>query len=102
MMDSNNILVEVAYATADRQQINKLLVKKGTTAKEAVIKSDIIKIFPEIDLDNLELGIFSKKTSLDTELKEKDRVEIYRPLLADPKESRKKRASKAKETKENK
>ena len=69
-------------------------VKPGTTLIEAVRLSGIKEQFPEIDLDGGKFGIFSKISKADTVLREKDRVEIYRPLIADPKESRRKRAQK--------
>ena len=94
MADEKTIPVEVAYAKPEQQMIIPLQVKPGTTAIEAIRLSGIVKYFPEIDLDNSKLGIFSKISKPDMVLREKDRVEIYRPLIADPKESRRKRAEK--------
>ena len=97
------ITVEVAYAQPQRQRIISLQVPEGSTALEAVKRSGIVRDFPEIDPDTADMGIFSKNMDgkalplpADYQLKEKDRVEIYRPLLADPKEVRAKRAAKAK------
>ncbi len=99
MAESKTILVEVAYAKPDKQVILPLQVKPGTQLIEAVKLSGILEQFPEIDLEKSKLGIFSKVSKPDTVLREKDRVEIYRPLIADPKESRRKRADKKAEAK---
>lgn len=88
------MLVEVAYARPDQQVILKVDVEEGATVNEAIVISGILDQFPEIDLDKNKVGIFGKITRLDQNLREKDRVEIYRPLIADPKASRKKRAEK--------
>lgn len=86
--------VEVAYARPDAQLIIPLEVAPGTTVQQAIELSGILEQFPEIDLAQNKVGIFGKITRGDTELRERDRVEIYRPLIADPKESRRRRASK--------
>ncbi len=86
--------IEVAYALADEQTILTLTVADNTTVKEAIIKSNISKKYPQINLENDKVGIFGKITTLDNVLRAKDRIEIYRPLIADPKEARKKRAKK--------
>jgi len=90
------MIVEVAYALADKQNLISLEVKEGTTLKEAIEASGILEIYNQIDLSKQQVGIFSKFASLDTVLREKDRVEIYRPLVADPKEVRKERAAQVK------
>ena len=90
------MIVEVAYALADKQSLSSLEVKEGTTLKEAIEASGILEIYNQIDLSKQQVGIFSKFASLDTVLREKDRVEIYRPLVADPKEVRKERAAQVK------
>lgn len=90
------ITVEVAYALPERQIIIPLKVTRGTTAETAVAASGIIKKFPEIDLARNKIGIFGKLARLDTVLRHMDRVEIYRPLIADPKEIRKQRAAEGK------
>lgn len=84
--------VEVAYARHERQLIVKLSVANGTTARQAVELSGIAAEFPEIDLAHLQLGVFGKAVREDAVLREHDRVEIYRPLIADPKEVRRRRA----------
>ena len=94
MAESNKIQVEVAYAKLDEQVIIPLDVDAGTTLEEAIQQSGILELYPEIDLTKNKTGIFGKIAKADTELREKDRVEIYRPLIADPKESRRKRAEK--------
>jgi putative ubiquitin-RnfH superfamily antitoxin RatB of RatAB toxin-antitoxin module len=93
---SNQILVEVAYAKPDVQVIIPLFVDAGTTLEQAVQQSGVLDDFPEIDLNKNKVGIFSKIAKKDTVLREKDRVEIYRPLIADPKEVRKQRAAEGK------
>ena len=90
------MIVEVAYALADKQSLISLEVKEGATLKEAIEASGILEIYNQIDLSKQQVGIFSKFASLDTVLREKDRVEIYRPLVADPKEVRKERAAQVK------
>jgi putative ubiquitin-RnfH superfamily antitoxin RatB of RatAB toxin-antitoxin module len=87
--------VEVAYALPQVQRVLTLEIPTGTTAKQAIELSGILQIFPEIDLSLQAIGIFSEKISLDTVLNAGDRVEIYRPLLIDPKEARFKRVNEA-------
>lgn len=98
------IAVEVAYALPDKQKIISLQVSPGITARQAVRESNIVAVFPEIDVDAATLGIFSHTlgtkgmpSAEDYVLKPMDRVEIYRPLIVDPKEVRKQRAAKARE-----
>lgn len=93
MSQQNEITVEVAYALPEEQLIVPIKVQAGTTAEQAIYASGIIKKFPNIDLSANKIGIFGKATRLDTVLRHLDRVEIYRPLIADPKEVRKQRAA---------
>jgi putative ubiquitin-RnfH superfamily antitoxin RatB of RatAB toxin-antitoxin module len=93
---SNEILVEVAYALPQQQLIIQLKVPEGATAEQAVQQSGILQKFPDIDLAQNKLGIFGKLVKSDTLLRERDRVEIYRPLIADPKEVRRQRAAEGK------
>ena len=93
MEAKQNFDVEVVYGLVNKQSLLRINVKEGCTALEAVQLSNIQGEFPEIDMDNLKLGIFSKACTADQILKSGDRVEIYRPLLADPKEIRKRRAA---------
>ena len=95
-MMPNEILIEVAYALSNKQLIIPIKVKTGTTAEEAIKTSGIIKKFPEIDLGLNQIGIFGKLTQLDHVMRERDRIEIYRPLIADPKEIRRQRAAEGK------
>ena len=97
MADFDLITVEVAYALPHKQKIIALLVEPGTTALQAVERSEMVKFFPEIDVANLTLGIFGESLgskSASYVLQEGDRVEIYRPLAVDPKDARRKRAAK--------
>lgn len=87
---------EVAYATKEKQVILVVSSDQAMTAMDAVNASGILQAFPEIDAENLKLGIFGKVTKADVTLQPGDRVEIYRPLIADPKEARKKRAAQGK------
>lgn len=100
MSEQDQIEVEVAFAEPKKQLIVPLLVKPGTTAGEAITLSNIADEFPDYDMDSLNIGIFSKACKREQVLKEYDRVEIYRPLIADPKEVRKRRAAEAKAKKE--
>ena len=90
------MIVEVAYALPDKQSLVSLEVEEGTTIIEAIEASGILDTYDQIDLTRDKVGIFSKFATLDTVLREKDRVEIYRPLIADPKKVRKERAAKGK------
>lgn len=88
--------VEVAYARPDRQEIVTIDVPEGTTALEAVKMSGITDIFPEIDAEAIDMGVFGKviKKPADHPVREGDRVELYRPLKIDPKQARLNRARK--------
>jgi uncharacterized protein len=86
--------VYVCYATPEREFTHPMQVAPGTTIGQAIEQSGVLLAFPEINLVTQPVGIYAKKKTLDTELRERDRIEIYRPLLADPKDSRRKRAAK--------
>jgi hypothetical protein len=88
--------IEVVYALPDEQILLKRSVPKGTTVAGAIHSSGLLDKHPEIDLDKSKLGIFGKLTKADTVLRDKDRIEIYRPLIADPKEVRRRRAEEGK------
>jgi putative ubiquitin-RnfH superfamily antitoxin RatB of RatAB toxin-antitoxin module len=90
------IMVEVAYALPEEQVIISIKVPIIFNVQQAIEKSGIQKQFSDIDLTNNKVGIFGKQTSLDHPLKDRDRIEIYRPLILDPKEMRRKRAAKKK------
>ena len=94
MADAKQINVELAYAKPEAQVLLSLSVDEGTTLAQAIEQSGVLKKFPEINLAENKVGIFGKIAAADTVLREKDRVEIYRPLIADPKASRRKRAEK--------
>ena len=89
------ISVEVAYATAEAQVIVPLQAHPGITVEEAIRRSRIQERFAEIDLTRQKVGIFSRPVELTQRLRHKDRVEIYRPLIADPKERRRRRAARS-------
>ncbi len=82
--------IEVVYGLPDRQALYRLQVADGTTARQAVLQSPVLQDFPDADI-HAPIGIFGKIVKDDTVLQEYDRVELYRPLLADPKEARRKR-----------
>jgi putative ubiquitin-RnfH superfamily antitoxin RatB of RatAB toxin-antitoxin module len=88
--------VEVAYARPDEQVILALAVPAGSTIEDAIRRSSLLERFPEIDLASNKVGVFGKVVKLDQTLVQGDRVEIYRPLIADPKEARKQRAAEGK------
>jgi len=90
------ILVEVAYARPDEQVILTVEAEPGITVEQAVEQSGVLTQFPEIDQSKAKFGIFGKLAKKDAVLHEGDRVEIYRPLIAGPKEARKKRAAEGK------
>ena len=83
--------IEVVYGLPDKQVLKKLNVQNGCTAREAVCQSGLDEIFSELDLQTAPLGIFGKSVKDETLLRDKDRIESYRPLLIDPKEARRKR-----------
>lgn len=89
----NKILVEVAFATPEKQMIIECRVQPGTSPRDAARLSGIDRHFPDIDLDNSDLGVFGKAVPENYALQDGDRIEIYRPLIADPKEIRRQRAA---------
>jgi len=100
MEEVSRIKIEVVYALPNQQVAVRLDVPEGTTVAEAVMLSQLLEKFPDIKLDGQnKLGIFGRLTKPDTALRQGDRVEIYRPLLADPKEVRKRRAAEGKKMK---
>jgi len=90
---NERIDVEVAYARPDEQVILALQVPDGSTIEDAIRRSGVLERFLEIDLATNKVGVFGKVAKLDQPLVAGDRVEIYRPLIADPKEARKQRAA---------
>jgi putative ubiquitin-RnfH superfamily antitoxin RatB of RatAB toxin-antitoxin module len=93
-MMPDEILVEIAYALPEEQVIISIKVPTIFNVQQAIEKSGIQKKFPSIDLSKNKVGIFGKKTTLDHTLNDRDRIEIYRPLILDPREMRRKRAAK--------
>lgn len=93
---SNQIKVEVVYGRQDRQKVVTVTLNEGATLREAVERSGLLAEFPEIDLAKNKLGIWNKLAKPDAVVRDKDRLEIYRPLIADPKEVRKQRAAEGK------
>lgn len=92
MQNDKEITVEVAYATATNQRIITVKIEEGATIEKVIDCSGILEIFPEIDLLKQKVGIFSKPKKLTDLVSDGDRVEIYRSLLIDPKEARRRRA----------
>ncbi len=90
------IHVEVIYALPHEQRVLSQVVSKNLTVEEIITHSGILELYPEIDLKNNKVGVYGRHVKLDAKVRDKDRIEIYRPLLADPKEIRRKRAEQAK------
>jgi putative ubiquitin-RnfH superfamily antitoxin RatB of RatAB toxin-antitoxin module len=99
MGNGEKIRVEVAYARPDTQWLIPLEVALGTQLEQAIRLSGILEKCPEIDLSTNKVGIFGKLSTLERRLQQGDRVEIYRPLVADPKQARKRRALNEKQRK---
>lgn len=93
---TEKIDVEVVYALPHEQVLLRLKVEQGATVGEAIKLSGVLDKHPEIDLAKNKIGIFGKLCKADTALRDRDRVEIYRPLIADPKEVRRQRAEEGK------
>jgi putative ubiquitin-RnfH superfamily antitoxin RatB of RatAB toxin-antitoxin module len=92
----SNITVEVAYALPGEQLILSLEINSDCTVEDAIKRSGILEAYPQIDLSSDKIGVFGKMCKLTATLRHKDRVEIYRKLIADPKESRRQQAEKQK------
>jgi len=104
MSDLNkNIKVEVVYALPEEQPLLTVYTSAQATIKEVIIKSGILKHYSELEQQfesgKVDIGIFGKMAKMDQTVRDKDRIEIYRPLIADPKEVRKKRAAEGKRLK---
>ncbi|MFC5461000.1 RnfH family protein [Massilia niabensis] len=93
-MASEMLEVVLCYATARAEFLHTMQVAPGTTIGQAIEGSGVLLAFPDINLVTQPVGIFAKKKTLDTTLRDRDRIEIYRPLVADPKDSRRRRAAK--------
>ena len=93
---SETLAVEVCYALPDKQEIVAVKLPEGATLQQALEASGLLAKHPEIDIKKNKFGVYAKLSKLDSVLRDRDRVEIYRPLIADPKEVRKQRAAEGK------
>ncbi|WP_186407617.1 RnfH family protein [Candidatus Accumulibacter aalborgensis] len=93
---SEMLAIEVIYALPTKQPLISLKLPPGSTVRQAIDASGLLPKYPEIDLAKNKIGVFARLTKLDAPLRDHDRVEIYRPLIADPKEVRKQRAAEGK------
>ncbi|GAK86904.1 UPF0125 protein yfjF [Vibrio ponticus] len=84
------------YALPHEQRVFTLVVNKAMKVEEIIAQSGVLELYPEIDLKENKVGVYSRNVRLDATVRDGDRIEIYRPLLADPKEIRRKRAEEAK------
>lgn len=96
-MPNSHFEIEITYALPSKQTLLSIRVGPNTTVEEAIEQSGILQLHSDINLSENKVGIWYKVTKLTTVLKPDDRIEIYRPMTADPKEARKLRALKAKE-----
>jgi uncharacterized protein len=88
MANPDSVQVEVVFAAPETQAVVALTLEPGATVHDAIIRSGLLQKFPGIDLVRQRVGIFGRTVSLDTNVKDGDRVEIYRPLTRDPKQAR--------------
>jgi putative ubiquitin-RnfH superfamily antitoxin RatB of RatAB toxin-antitoxin module len=94
-MELNKLItIEIVYASVQKQKLLTMQVEEGTTIEVAIDRSGILELFPEIDLTKQKVGVFSQPRKLTDVVREGDRVEIYRPLVIDPKEARRRRVKK--------
>lgn len=89
------VVVEVAYALPQKQYLQCVTLEEGATVEQAILASGILALRDDIDLAKNKVGIYSRPVKLQDVVQDGDRVEIYRPLIADPKELRRQRAEKA-------
>ncbi|MEJ5074296.1 RnfH family protein [Enterobacter ludwigii] len=92
---SAKLTVEVVYALPEKQYLHKVSLEEGATVEQAIVASGLMRLRPEIDLTSNKVGIWSRAVKLQDTVHDGDRVEIYRPLIADPKALRRQRAEKA-------
>lgn len=95
MSASAKIVVEVAYALPEKQYLQRVTLQQGATVEEAIRASGLLELRTDIDLSKNKVGIYSRPVKLADVLQDGDRVEIYRALIADPKELRRQRAEKS-------
>ncbi|WP_416260764.1 RnfH family protein [Gibbsiella quercinecans] len=91
-----DIRVEVVYALPERQYLRTVTLAQGSSVEQAIRASGLLELRSEIDLSANKVGIYSRPAKLGDDVNDGDRVEIYRPLIADPKELRRQRAERAK------
>lgn len=96
MENPENISIEVVYPLPHEQLLMALEVPDGSSIREGILASGVLDRYPELNIDTLEAGVFGKLAKLDQPLRARDRIEIYRPLIADPKAVRKQRAAEGK------
>lgn len=92
---SRNIQVEVAYALPEKQYLRQITLPEGSSVEQAIIASGLLTLRSDIDLKKNKVGIYSRAVKLTDTVHDGDRVEIYRPLIADPKELRRQRAERS-------
>lgn len=98
---SEKIVVEVVYAYPERYFLKKLTLENPITIQNAIVQSGVLEKYTEIDLRQNKVGIFSRLAKLTDVVENGDRIEIYRPLVADPKEIRRKKAEEQAKIKKN-
>ncbi|QKN80814.1 RnfH family protein [Scandinavium goeteborgense] len=91
---SAKLTVEVVYALPEKQYLHKVSLEEGATVEQAIVASGLMRLRPEIDLTSNKVGVWSRAVKLQDAVHDGDRVEIYRPLIADPKVLRRQRAEK--------
>ncbi|GBU13765.1 UPF0125 protein [Enterobacterales bacterium] len=92
----SEICVEVVYALPERQYLRTVKLESRSTVEQAILASGLLELRPDIDLKSNKVGIYSRPVKLSDLLEDGDRIEIYRPLIADPKELRRLRAERSK------
>lgn len=94
MADGESLKVEVAWATPERQVVLRVALPAGATVEQAVRRSGILEVCPDAEFDPQRLGIYGRKVTPDETVRDGDRVELYRPLIADPRDARRARVEK--------
>jgi uncharacterized protein len=95
-INDDKVTIEVVYGVPHKQKILTLILAEGATVEQAILASGVIDLFPEIDLKVNKVGVWNRAVKLSEVVNDLDRIEVYRPLIADPKDVRKRRAEKAK------
>jgi putative ubiquitin-RnfH superfamily antitoxin RatB of RatAB toxin-antitoxin module len=98
MAPEPTVNVQVCYASDREEILRDLVVAEGTTIQEAIMQSGVLRDGAEVDLSVCHVGIYGKLKTMDTVLRERDRIEIYRPLIADPKDARHRRVKAERKT----